>query len=90
LSGWTHHLLDIDERVRPDVLGDARELASLVPAGTYDAVYCSHNIEHYYPHDVPKVLRGFLHASEAGRLRRDTLPGCWRRHARPHREEHGH
>jgi SAM-dependent methyltransferase len=62
LSGWTHHLLDIDERVRPDVLGDARELASLVPAGTYDAVYCSHNIEHYYPHDVPKVLRGFLHA----------------------------
>jgi len=62
LRDWTHHLLDIDKRVEPDVLGDARELASLVPAGTYDAMYCSHNIEHYYPHGVPKVLRGFLHA----------------------------
>ena len=62
LSGWTHHLLDIDERVQPDVLGDARQLETLVPPAVYDAIYCSHNIEHYYPHDVPKVLRGFLHA----------------------------
>jgi hypothetical protein len=61
-DGWTHHLLDIDARVKPDVLGDARQMERLVPAGTYDAIYCSHNIEHYYPHDVPKVLRGFLHA----------------------------
>ena len=60
--GWAHHLLDIDARVRPDVLGDARRMERLVPAGTYDAIYCAHNIEHYYPHDVPKVLRGFLHA----------------------------
>ena len=28
-------------------------------AGEYDAVYCSHNLEHYYRHDVPKVLGGF-------------------------------
>ena len=26
-----------------------------------DAVYCSHNLEHYYQHDVAKVLKGFLH-----------------------------
>ncbi len=30
-------------------------------AGQYDAVYCSHNLEHYYKHDGPKVLTGFLH-----------------------------
>ena len=24
-------------------------------------MYCSHNLEHYYPHDAFKVLQGFLH-----------------------------
>ena len=27
----------------------------------FDAVYCSHNLEHYYWHDVPRVLDGFIH-----------------------------
>ncbi len=30
-------------------------------ANEYDAVYCSHNLEHYYRHDVPGVLKGFHH-----------------------------
>ena len=58
--GWQHVLLDIDPRGSPDVVCDARELRTL-PAGEYDAVYCSHNLEHYYPHDVPRVLAGFRH-----------------------------
>jgi hypothetical protein len=59
-QGWEHILLDIDPRDSPDLVCDARELATL-PAATYDAVYCSHNLEHYYRHDVPKVLAGFRH-----------------------------
>ena len=59
-DGWDHLLLDIDPTGKPDVVCDARNLTSL-ESGTFDAVYCSHNLEHYYPHDVPKVLRGFLH-----------------------------
>lgn len=59
-AGWTHHLLDIDPTGRPDVLCDARELTTL-EKGAYDAIYCSHNLEHFYFHDVPKVLAGFLH-----------------------------
>jgi hypothetical protein len=58
--GWENVLLDIDARGNPDVLCDARELTKLEGA-TYDAVYCSHNLEHYYRHDVPKVLAGFRH-----------------------------
>lgn len=58
--GWENVLLDIDPRTNPDVLCDARELTRL-PSGEYDAVYCSHNLEHYYRHDVPKVLAGFRH-----------------------------
>lgn len=57
---WEHILLDIDPRGEPDIVCDARELAHL-PRSQFDAVYCSHNLEHYYRHDAIKVLSGFLH-----------------------------
>jgi SAM-dependent methyltransferase len=59
-TGWQHHLLDIDPRGKPDVCMDARELRRL-PGGTYDAIYCSHNLEHYHRADGAKVLEGFAH-----------------------------
>lgn len=59
-KGWEIVLLDIDPRGNPDVLCDAREL-TVLQGSAYDAVYCSHNLEHYYRHDVPKVLAGFRH-----------------------------
>src|SRR6185369_10864710 len=57
-DGWQRDLLDIDQRGNPDVLCDARELWRLPPR-YYDAVHCSHNLEHYYRHDLLKVLKGF-------------------------------
>ncbi|HEY9874780.1 MAG TPA: methyltransferase domain-containing protein [Candidatus Obscuribacterales bacterium] len=59
-NGWQHMLLDIDPRGMPDIVCDARELMNM-EANQYDAIYCSHNLEHYYRHDVYKVLRGFAH-----------------------------
>jgi ubiquinone/menaquinone biosynthesis C-methylase UbiE len=59
-ADFEHLLLDIDPKGSPDILCDARELMTL-EAGQFDAIYCSHNLEHYYRHDVPKVLAGFLH-----------------------------
>jgi SAM-dependent methyltransferase len=59
-DGWEHLLLDVDPRGAPDIVCDARTMEELAPA-QFDAVYCSHNLEHYYRHDVPRVLRGFLH-----------------------------
>jgi FkbM family methyltransferase len=59
-DGWQHVLLDIDPDCTPDVLCDARNLSALSGA-EYDSVYCSHNLEHYYHHDVRKVLSGFFH-----------------------------
>lgn len=64
-DGWEQVLLDIDPRGKPDVLCDAREMAKL-PRAQYDAVYCSHNLEHYHRHDVPRVLAGFLHVLKDG------------------------
>ena len=59
-DGWEHVLLDIDKRGGAEIVCDARKLLTLSEA-QFDAVYCSHNLEHYYPHDVAKVLAGFLH-----------------------------
>ncbi|MFH1605656.1 MAG: methyltransferase domain-containing protein [Pseudomonadota bacterium] len=60
---WEQLLLDIDPRGGADLVCDARKLreSKVVSAEAFDAVYCSHNLEHYYRHDVDKVLRGFLH-----------------------------
>ncbi len=60
-DGYEHVLLDIDAAQAPDVVCDAREMAGRLAPGAYDAVYCSHNLEHYYRHEVPRVLAGFLH-----------------------------
>src|SRR6185437_5350811 len=57
---WRHDMLDIDPRAGADVCYDARRLSDLHP-GTYHAVYCSHNLEHYYRHEALQVVRGFAH-----------------------------
>jgi ubiquinone/menaquinone biosynthesis C-methylase UbiE len=62
---FEHLLLDIDPTGSPDIVCDARELKTL-EIEQFDAVYCSHNLEHYYRHDVPKVLAGFLHVLKDG------------------------
>jgi len=59
-KGFRHVLLDIDARGHPDLVADARKLTEL-PAAQFDAVYCSHNLEHYHKHEAAKVLGGFLH-----------------------------
>jgi len=60
LSGWRHVLLDINPNTGAEVVLDARNLVVL-PKNQFDAIYCSHNLEHYYHHDVRRVLDGFLH-----------------------------
>ena len=72
-AGFDHCLLDIDPRGSPDIVCDARELTTL-DEGIFDAVYCSHNLEHYYRHDVPKVLAGFLHVLKEGGFAQVRVP----------------
>jgi len=71
--GWDHLLLDIDPVGHPDICADARNMLELEPA-QFDAVYCSHNLEHYYEHDVPKVLAGFRHVLKQGGFAEIRVP----------------
>jgi ubiquinone/menaquinone biosynthesis C-methylase UbiE len=66
-------MLDIDPKVSPDIVCDARKLATL-PGSQFDAVYCSHNLEHYYRHEVPSVLAGFLHVLKDGGFAHIRVP----------------
>lgn len=59
-SGWDHSLLDIVAGPGVDYVFDARNMAGFGIDREFDAIYCSHNLEHYYRHDLPKVLAGFL------------------------------
>ena len=59
-ADFEHLLLDIDPTGQPDIVCDARQLEGLAPE-QFDAIYCSHNLEHFYHHDVAKVLTGFRH-----------------------------
>ena len=70
---FEHLLLDIDPKGSPDIVCDARNLDS-IEANQFDAVYCSHNLEHYYRHDVPKVLAGFLHVIQDGGFAHIRVP----------------
>lgn len=64
-ADFEHLLLDIDPKGQPDVLCDARELSTL-PPDQFDMIYCSHNLEHYYRHDVKRVLQGFWDVLKPG------------------------
>ncbi len=58
--------LDIDPRVKPEICCDAREMTLHVAKNSYDAVFCSHNLEHYYHHDVSSVLSGMFYILKSG------------------------
>ena len=55
---WAELRLDIDESVKPDLVGTMTDMSAVTPASV-DALFSSHNIEHLYPHEVPMALAEF-------------------------------
>ena len=72
-AGFEHVLLDIDPAGKPDIVLDGRELTQL-EASRFDAIYCSPNLEHYFRHDVPRVLGGFFHVLKPGGFAQIRVP----------------
>lgn len=56
---WNEVRLDIDPSVQPDVIGTMTDM-SAVAAGSVDAIFSSHNVEHLYPHEVGVAFAEFL------------------------------
>jgi SAM-dependent methyltransferase len=57
-SEWAEVRYDIDKLVKPDVVGSIIALRAFGDA-TFDAIWCSHNLEHLHTHEVPMALREF-------------------------------
>jgi SAM-dependent methyltransferase len=55
---WNEVTLDIDERIRPDIVDSLPDLEK-TPSGRFDAVYSAHILEHLYPHEIEPALRSF-------------------------------
>jgi hypothetical protein len=70
---FDHVLLDLDPNTGADLVHDVRELTSLEPQ-QFDAIYCSHNLEHVRQHEVPVVLAGFRHVLKPGGLAHIIVP----------------
>lgn len=58
--------LDIDARCNPDIVADMKDLGDI---GPFDVIYCSHSLEHLYPHECRKALSEFYRVlGKNGRL----------------------
>ena len=58
-SAWTEVRIDIDPRTTPDLVGSIVDMGGIVEDASFDAVWCSHCIEHLHDHEVLPALREF-------------------------------
>ncbi len=58
-SAWKEVRIDIDARNAPDIVGSISDMRGIVEDGTFDAIWCSHCIEHLHDHEVLPALREF-------------------------------
>ncbi|WP_158589880.1 class I SAM-dependent methyltransferase [Gemmobacter lutimaris] len=75
-EGWQEIRVDVDPDCRPDILADLTDLRHAIPDGAAGMIYCSHVIEHFFDHDVSKVLAEFariLHPNGAAVMRLPDL-----------------
>jgi len=55
-AGFDEVRLDINPDCKPDIVAS---MTSLGDIGPFEAVYCSHALEHLFPHDAAKALAEF-------------------------------
>lgn len=70
---WSELRFDIDESVKPDLVGTMTDMSS-VSSESVDAVFSSHNIEHLYPHEVPLALAEFVRILKSDGIAVITCP----------------
>jgi ubiquinone/menaquinone biosynthesis C-methylase UbiE len=66
-AGWKEIRLDIDKDVRPDIVGDIRDMYQVL-SESVDSVYSNHNLEHLISQHVPLALAEFYRVLKPGGL----------------------
>ncbi len=56
---WSEVRIDLDAKVDPDVVGSVCDMRDHFADATFDAIWCSHNLEHLYWHEVEIALSEF-------------------------------
>jgi SAM-dependent methyltransferase len=55
---WDQIRVDVDPSLKPDLVASIADL-SAIPDASVDAVWCSHCVEHLFPHQVPLAFAEF-------------------------------
>jgi ubiquinone/menaquinone biosynthesis C-methylase UbiE len=63
LDGADEVRLDIDPDCEPHIIASMTEMGDI---GPYDLIYCSHALEHLYPHEVDQALGEFVRVLKPG------------------------
>jgi len=72
-SNWQEVRVDIDPKVKPDIITSVIDL-SYFESNSIDAVYSSHNLEHLHSHEVKIALKEFVRVLKPEGFAIVTLP----------------
>lgn len=81
LEGYEEVRLDIDPSVNPDIVASLTDMGDI---GPFDAVYGSHVLEHFAPHEVKQVMSECLRVLKTGGIAVMIVPNL--ENVRPTRE----
>jgi predicted SAM-dependent methyltransferase len=56
---WQEIRIDLDPRVKPDIVGSMTNMGEHFPSKSFDAVWSSHSLEHLHGHEIPVALAEF-------------------------------
>ncbi len=63
LFGYEEVRLDIDSQHNPDIVASMLDMGDI---GPFDGIFCSHALEHLYPHEVGQALAEFQRVLRPG------------------------
>jgi len=58
-ENWKQISLDIDPTTEPDIVSSITDLQGVVLTSSFDAVFCSHTLEHLHAHEAPLAISEF-------------------------------